>query len=202
MSKEITITIEDENYSELEALAEDKSIAGVTDIIMKAVKTAPKLGKARHHLIEEAVSEIYSRIQKTSLTIENFDDVETYLSLKLNDRQREVFGVLFLDADKCIIKDDEMFRGTIDRTGVYPREVVKSALEYNASGAIFYQNRLKELERDSQNDIKLAEKLSKALAFVNVESFDHITIGKGKEGLISLAKQGDLDMFDRRRVER
>jgi DNA repair protein RadC len=102
--------------------------------------------------------------------------VRDYLCLKLGGLTREVFMVLFLDAQNRIITTEEMFTGTLTQTSVYPREVVKRALYHNAASVIFAHNHPSGVAEQSHADEMLTAELKKALALVEVRVLDHFII--------------------------
>lgn len=102
--------------------------------------------------------------------------VRDYLCLKLGGLTREVFMVLFLDAQNRIITTEEMFTGTLTQTSVYPREVVKRALHHNAASVIFAHNHPSGVAEQSHADEMLTAELKKALALVDVRVLDHFII--------------------------
>lgn len=102
-----------------------------------------------------------------------------YLSRQLRDYPYEVFACLFLDNQNHIIEFEELFRGTIDSTSVYPREVVKKALDYNAAAIIFAHNHPSGISEPSQADKLITEKLKQALGLLDIRVLDHFIIGNG-----------------------
>lgn len=102
--------------------------------------------------------------------------VRDYLCLKLGGLTREVFMVLFLDAQNRIITSEEMFSGTLTQTSVYPREVVKRALHHNAASVIFAHNHPSGIAKQSQADESLTTELKNALALVDVRVLDHFVV--------------------------
>jgi len=81
-----------------------------------------------------------------------------------------------------------MFNGTIDAASVYPREVVKRALEHNAAAVILAHNHPSGIAEPSQSDERITEKLKQALALIDVRILDHFIIGNGET--VSLAERG------------
>ncbi|MBW4653850.1 MAG: DNA repair protein RadC [Kaiparowitsia implicata GSE-PSE-MK54-09C] len=114
--------------------------------------------------------------------------VKEYLVTKLAGFEHEVFAALFLDAKHQLIQYVEMFRGSIDSASVYPREVVKEALHYNAAAAIFAHNHPSGNPEPSQADKTLTQRLKEALMLVEVRSLDHIVVG-GRQ-TVSFAERG------------
>ncbi|HHU93636.1 MAG TPA: DNA repair protein RadC [Alcaligenaceae bacterium] len=115
--------------------------------------------------------------------------VKTYLQNLLQDYEHEVFAVLLLDAKHKVLGFEELFRGSLTQASVYPREVVKLALRYNAAALIMTHNHPSGDPRPSQADIEMTKHLQKALALVDVRVLDHIVVGaKGCESLAELGK--------------
>ena len=102
-----------------------------------------------------------------------------YLSNQLRHYQHEVFACLFLDNQHHILKYEELFRGTIDGASVYPREVVKKALEHNAAAVIFAHNHPSGISEPSQADKLITDKLKQALSLMDIRVLDHFIIGDG-----------------------
>ncbi|MDH4172224.1 MAG: DNA repair protein RadC [Betaproteobacteria bacterium] len=116
--------------------------------------------------------------------------VRDYLRLALGGRAHEVFVCLFMDAQHRVIGAEELFRGTLTQTSVYPREVVKSALAANAAAVIFAHNHPSGVAQPSQADELLTRQLREALALVDVRVLDHFIIA-GNQAL-SFAERGLL----------
>jgi DNA repair protein RadC len=108
--------------------------------------------------------------------------VRDYLRLKLANLPREVFVVLFLDAQNRLIATEEMFSGTLTQTSVYPREVVKRVLHYNAASVMFAHNHPSGVAKQSRADEMITQELKKALALVDVRVLDHFIVA-GNETL-------------------
>ena len=102
--------------------------------------------------------------------------VRDYLCLRLGDKRYEVFCVVFLDAQNRVIALDEMFRGTLTQTSVYPREVVIEALHHNAAGLILCHNHPSGVAEPSHADEALTQTLKAALALVDVRVLDHVIV--------------------------
>jgi len=114
--------------------------------------------------------------------------VRDYLRMSLAGRDYEVFMVLFLDAQNGVIESEEMFRGTLTQTSVYPREVVKRSLFNNAAAVIFAHNHPSGVAEPSHADEVLTQALKQALALVDVKVLDHFVIAGA--GLMSFAERG------------
>ncbi|MEK7437063.1 MAG: DNA repair protein RadC [Pseudomonadota bacterium] len=116
--------------------------------------------------------------------------VRDYLRMTLTGRDYEVFMVLFLDAQNRVIESEEMFRGTLTQTSVYPREVVKRSLVNNAAAVIFAHNHPSGVAEPSHADELLTQSLKQALALVDVRVLDHFVVAGS--GVMSFAESGLL----------
>lgn len=116
--------------------------------------------------------------------------VRDYLRLRLQDLEHEVFICVFLDAQHRVIAAEELFRGTLTQTSVYPREIVKAALRYNAAALIFAHNHPSGLAEPSRADEALTSALKQALTLVDVRVLDHFVIAGA--GAVSFAERGLL----------
>jgi DNA repair protein RadC len=117
-------------------------------------------------------------------------DVFSHLQALLADYEHEVFALLLLDSRHRVIAFQELFRGTLDGANVYPREIVKAALEHNAAAMVLVHNHPSGDPEPSQADRNLTQKVKEALDLVGVRTLDHIVVGR--EGCVSLAEQGLL----------
>ncbi|MGZ8251084.1 MAG: RadC family protein [Methylophilaceae bacterium] len=116
--------------------------------------------------------------------------VRDYLCLKLGALTREVFMVLFLDAQNRVLAQEAMFEGTLTQTSVYPREVVKRALHHNAASVIFAHNHPSGVAQQSRADEMLTTALKQALALVDVRVLDHFIVAGNNT--LSFAERGLL----------
>lgn len=116
--------------------------------------------------------------------------VRKYLAVKLAEMEHEIFTVIFLNNRHQIILFETMFRGTIDGTSVYSREVVKRSLELNAAAVIFAHNHPSGNAEPSQADITITKRLTDALGLVDIRVLDHFVIG-GND-VVSLAELGHV----------
>lgn len=103
----------------------------------------------------------------------------TFLIAQLRDRPYEVFCCLYLDNRHRLIAFEELFRGTIDRAGVHPREVLRQTLLHNAAAVIFAHNHPSGVLEPSQADELITRRLKEALALMDVRVLDHFIIGDG-----------------------
>jgi DNA repair protein RadC len=102
--------------------------------------------------------------------------VKEYVSLQLRHLPHEMFAVLFLDGQHKLIRLEEMFRGTLTQTSVYPREVVKRALELHAGAVILAHNHPSGMAEPSHADRLLTDRLKAALQLVDVRVLDHLVV--------------------------
>ena len=118
------------------------------------------------------------------------DAVRDYLRLKLGNLPREVFMVILLDAQNRVLAMEELFAGTLTQTSVYPREVVKRALHFNAAAVIFAHNHPSGVAEPSRADEMLTGALKQALALVDIKVLDHFVVAGNT--LASFAESGLL----------
>ena len=116
------------------------------------------------------------------------DTVKHYLQLHLASKGHEVFAVLFLDSQHRLIALEELFRGTLTQTSVYPREVVLRALHHHAAAVVLAHNHPSGSVQPSRADEALTQTLKSALALVDVRVLDHIVVAPGQA--LSMAEQG------------
>lgn len=116
--------------------------------------------------------------------------VRDYLRLHFQGLEREVFVCVFLDAQNRVIRAQELFAGTLTQTSVYPREIVKQALRYNAAGVILAHNHPSGVAEPSAADRALTRKLKDALELIDVRILDHFVVAGG--GALSFAEHGFL----------
>ena len=117
--------------------------------------------------------------------------VRDYLRLHLAGLGHEVFFALWLDAQNRLIAAEELFRGTLTQTSVYPREVVKKALQHNAAAVVLAHNHPSGVSEPSSADELLTRELKQALALVDVRVLDHFIVA-GQSRPLSFAERGLL----------
>ena len=117
--------------------------------------------------------------------------VRDLLRLRFADLAHEVFGVVLLDAQHRVLDVVELFRGTLSQTSVYPREVVKLALEANAAAVILVHNHPSGSLEPSTADIALTDTLKKALALIDVRVLDHFIVA-GNTSPLAFSERGLL----------
>jgi DNA repair protein RadC len=141
-----------------------------------------------------ALPELAKRFFEQSLpagqAIRSPADTEAFLMAKLRDLPYELFCCLFLDNRHRILHFEPLFRGPIDGTSVYPREVVKQALAVNAAAVILAHNHPSGVAEPSQADERITRRLQAALELVDIRLLDHLVIGDCQ--CTSLASRGLL----------
>lgn len=153
----------------------------------------PGMGDAKYAQLQ-AVFEMTRRALLEELTegvaLSSPKAVKDYLALSLGALPHECFMVLFVNAQNRLIAAEEMFRGTLTQTSVYPREIVKQALARNAASVIFAHNHPSGAAEPSQADRYLTDNLKAALQLVDVKVLDHFVVA-GRQ-VISFAERGLL----------
>jgi len=141
-------------------------------------------------VIARAIAILEERARYNAITLSSPSAVADYLRLRIGGLEHEVFGVLWLDGQNRLIEAEELFRGTLTQTSVYPREVVKGALAKNAGAVILYHNHPSGSAEPSRADESLTSTLKTALALVDVRVIDHFVVTVEK--IMSFAERGLL----------
>ena len=166
-------------------------VAGLLHMPAEALKTVKGLGPAKRAELV-AVLELARRALAQQLTQKPLFNtpqaVRDYLQLQLGGLHHEVFAVLFLDSQHRLIALEELFRGTLTQTSVYPREVVKQALTLNASSVVLAHNHPSGTAQPSRADEALTHTLKAALALVDVRVLDHFVVTASQA--VSMAELG------------
>ena len=152
---------------------------------------APGLGNAKFAQLQAVLEMSYRHLAEPVSRGQTVDSVQLtidYFKLRLRDYPYEVFAALYLDNQNRIITYEELFRGTLNSASVYPREVVRQGLQYNAASVIFSHNHPSGVPTPSRADWKMTDVLRDALALVDIRVLDHIIIGGGEH--CSLAQRG------------
>ncbi|HRH78381.1 MAG TPA: DNA repair protein RadC [Cellvibrionaceae bacterium] len=116
--------------------------------------------------------------------------VKRYFRLRLGQYECEYFSIAFLDNQNRLIACEDLFRGTIDGASVYPREVVKAVLQYNAAAVILAHNHPSGVVEPSKADHSITQCLRDALKLIEVKVLDHIIVGS--KDTYSFAEKGYL----------
>lgn len=167
------------------------SLAGLFAADLDDFSSLEGLGPAKYAQLQ-AILELSRRLLaeelQAGISLSTPKAVTQYLQLLLGGREFESFVVMFLDVKNRLIDSDELFRGTLTQTSVYPREVVKAALARNAASVIFAHNHPSGTTEPSPADRSLTQALKYALALVDVRVLDHFIVA-GSE-IYSFAEHG------------
>lgn len=145
------------------------------------------ISQQEQQVIDQALSILNSYLKNKQYQFNSSQQVKSYLRLKLELEERELFMVLFLDTKHCLIESQVLFSGTIDCAHVHPREVVKAALLCNAAAVIIAHNHPSGDAEPSNADISITKRLKEALSLVDVHVLDHLIIGH--DHIVSLSEQ-------------
>ncbi len=141
-------------------------------------------------IVTRAMEIMERRVFCGGQTLQSPTAVKDFLRIKLAGQPNEVFAVLFLDSQFRVIKYDELFKGTVNQTSVYPRVVLCEAMKHNAAAVVFAHNHPSGLTEPSNNDKVMTSKLKTILAEVDVRVIDHVVVGQGEP--YSFAEKGLL----------
>lgn len=141
-------------------------------------------------IISRALVLLEERAKSCGSVLTDPSAVRAYLRLAFLEKEHEVFVAVWLDSQHRVIAIDELFRGTLAQTSVYPREVVKAALSANAAAVIFAHNHPSGVAQPSQADELLTRQLKEALALVEIKVLDHFIVAGNQ--CLSFAERGLL----------
>ena len=176
-----------------EELLGSNGIAGLLQATAQSLKLVKGLGPAKQAellAVFEMARRALSQQLKERQAFQTPDAVKHYLQLQLAHKNHEVFAVLFLDSQNRMIAMEELFRGTLSQTSVYPREVVMRALHHQAAAVVLAHNHPSGSVQPSRADEHLTQTLKASLALVDVRVLDHIIVGQGQA--LSMAEQNLL----------
>ncbi|PIT81621.1 DNA repair protein RadC [Limnohabitans sp. 15K] len=174
-----------------EELLEPDGIAGLLQATAQSLKLVKGLGPAKQAellaVFELARRALGQRLKERE-AFQTPGAVKQYLQLQLAHKNHEVFAVLFLDSQNRMLAMEELFRGTLSQTSVYPREVVMRALHHQAAAVVLSHNHPSGSVQPSRADEHLTQTLKASLALVDVRVLDHIIVGQGQA--LSMAEAG------------
>lgn len=176
-----------------EELLGPDGIAGLLQASVQSLQLVKGLGPAKQAellAVFELARRALSQRLKEREVFQTPDAVKHYLQLQLAHKNHEVFAVLFLDSQNRLLALEELFRGTLSQTSVYPREVVMRALHHQAAAVVLSHNHPSGSVQPSRADEHLTQNLKASLALVDVRVLDHIIVGQGQA--LSMAEQGLL----------
>jgi len=166
----------------------------LAEATLKDIASIPGMGPAKAVQLKASL-EMARRALATQMNDKDLMSspaaVRDWLTLKLAGLGYEVFGALWLDSKNRLIAWEELFRGTLAQTSVFPREVVKRALAHNAAAVLLCHNHPSGVAEPSQADELLTQNLKQALALVDVRVLDHFIVA-GTAKPLSFAERGLL----------
>ena len=140
------------------------------------------LGEAKYAQLQ-ASAELTKRCLKQQLqqivALTSSAQTMDYLQAKLVNLPYESFVVIYLDNQHQVLQCEELFRGTINAANVYPREIVRQVIKYNAAAVILSHNHPSGISEPSQSDIRITNRIKAALILIDVSILDHVIIGFG-----------------------
>mgnify|MGYP003148628124 CR=1 FL=1 len=139
--------------------------------------------------IQEAIVILESRIRQSD-AYTSPADVKAFCRLQIANERDEFFCCMFLDSQHRLIAFERMFHGTVDGAAVYPRVVLRLALEHNAAAVIFTHNRPSGIAEPSEADMRITVRLKEVLSHVDVRVLDHVIVGT--EGVYAMAEHGRI----------
>lgn len=158
---------------------------------MRATAQTAAQRRADNAVIRRALRLLEERLEYERTVLASPQAVRDFLRLRMSQLEHEVFIALWLDAQNRLIEIEELFKGTLTQTSVYPREVVKSALAHNAGAVILAHNHPSGVIEPSRADEVLTVSLKQSLSLIDVKVLDHFIVGGAKEPL-SFAERGLL----------
>lgn len=129
------------------------------------------------HAVAYAIAILDGLLRQPGVCLTSPAQVRDFVTLQIGASAQEIFMGLFLDTQHRLIQSQELFRGTLTQTSVFPREVVKEALRLNAAAVIFAHNHPSGVPEPSRPDELLTQTLKRALELIDVRVLDHIVVG-------------------------
>ena len=154
-------------------------LSGDIQKLLKIKGLGPAKASSLLASIEIAKRQLHEQMTGRNV-IRDPESVAQYLMATLRDKKREVFKVLFLNKANEIIADKDLFEGTLDESPVYPREILKAALDCYASAVILVHNHPSGNSAPSSEDRSITRKISECLATCSIKVLDHLIIGRGE----------------------
>lgn len=139
-------------------------------------------------IIKRALKILESRMTYESNTFSSPEDTRNYLRLKLGEREREVFSVLYLTNKHQLISYEELFLGTVDGASIYVREIVKLGLALNAAAIVCAHNHPSGICEPSHADELITQRIKEACELVDIRLLDHLVVSTTDS--VSLAERG------------
>ena len=149
---------------------------------------AQALNEAERESVVRLALEVMAKEVANGPLMTSEADTVRYLQLKTGAREREVFGCLFLTTRHRLIRDEELFYGSVDRATVHPRVILQKALKHNASALICYHNHPSGTAEPSASDVDLTCRTKDLLDEIEVRLLDHIVVSRTET--VSMAARG------------
>jgi DNA repair protein RadC len=191
-----------------EAIKKFKSLKTVLEAPLEELQEIEGIGSHNIFGIKlfQEIAERYlkERIIGKEIQLKSSKEVYDYLFQSMQKEKREIFKVMFLDAKNSLIEAEDLFEGSLTSSVVYPREIVKKAIKYNAVSLIFVHNHPSGDPEPSPSDKNITEELVFAGNLIQIKILDHIIIGNNKyfsfadEGLIEEYNLSFLNMKERK----
>lgn len=166
------------------AIKKFKGLRGVLSASLDELTEIKEIGRINAFGIKlfQEISERYlkEKILNKEIPLKSSKEVFDYLFQSMSKEKIEVFKVLFLNGKNKLIEVEELFRGSLNSSAVYPREIIKKAIKYNAVGLIFVHNHPSGDSSPSESDKEITENLISAGKVMQIKVLDHIIIGDNK----------------------
>ncbi|MCK4359819.1 MAG: DNA repair protein RadC [Candidatus Cloacimonetes bacterium] len=181
-----------------EAIKKFKSLKSVLEAPMDKLQEINGIGPHNAFGIKlfQEISERYlkERIIGKKIKLKSSKEVYDYLFQSMQKNKKEIFKVLFLDAKNKIINTEDLFEGSLDISVVYPREIIKKAIQYNAVSLIFVHNHPSGNPEPSQSDKDITKNLVNSCKVMQIKILDHIIIGDNR--YFSFADEGLIEEYN------
>ncbi len=181
-----------------DAIKKLKGLKGVLEASLEELQEIKGIGPVNAFGIKlfQEVSEQYlkERIIGEKIILKSSKTVFDYLYQSMQKEKKEVFKVLFLDGKNKLMKTEDLFEGSLTSSAVYPREIMKKAIKYDAVALVFVHNHPSGIPEPSESDKKITENLVFAGNIMEIKILDHIIIGNNK--YFSFADAGLIEEYD------
>ncbi len=186
------------------------SVRGVLDASPADLELIDGIGPSSAFVVKlvRELAEYYyrERMQQDKSPLDNSQAVADYLRVSMGSLDREVFRVVYLDTQNRPVTVEELFRGTLNSSVVYPREILKGAIKHNAAAVILAHNHPSGCVDPSPDDRRITSELVLAASYVDLVVLDHIVVGASTHfsfadhGLIKEYRKRAMDFHESRRV--
>lgn len=170
-----------------------QGLHGVVTATFDDLRNHKGIGLAKYIQLQASL-ELARRYLKSELSqapvFQNAETAKAFCALHLESRQEEVFAVLFLNNQNVLLHFEILFTGTLNQAAVYPREVLKKVIHYQAANIILTHNHPSGNAKPSDSDRAITQRLQEVLLLIEVKILDHLIVGKGK--VFSFAENGLL----------